>query len=370
MSFHAPIGIASVISLRAIYHKVMGEPAPEESRWMKIFRIVGVIVGIGIVSVLIHEVGWAKISHSLSMLGWGYVIVIAYPISWILLNTAGWGMALHEQFSRLPFFRLVQIRLAGETFNSLLPSGYVGGEPFKVKLLSRWIPAHEAVSSVLIAKAAQSIGLVLFVGVGLTFGTKRGQVKLAHHPKTLIALLFLSLAIFIFTLLLTRRSFSRIGKWLHNLTGHPWLQKQEEKLVALDDSIGAFYREGKTRFLGSVLWHGAGWIAGAFEVAVIFYMIGHAVSLKEAWFIGAMAQLAAVIGLFAPAGIGLYEGGHYLAAEALGLPPALGISVALIRRVREIFWDCAGLWIFWRLSKSTSEPLELLPGREKTLPLP
>ena len=125
---------------------------------------------------------------------------------------------------------------------------------------------------------------------------------------------------------------------------------------ALNDSIGAFYREGKQRFLGSVLWHGAGWIAGAFEVAAIFYLIGHTVSWREAWFIGAMAQLAAVVGLFAPAGIGLYESGHYLAASALGLPPALGVTVALIRRVREIFWDCVGLWIFWRLSRFKPEP--------------
>jgi uncharacterized membrane protein YbhN (UPF0104 family) len=168
----------------------------------------------------------------------------------------------------------------------------------------------------------------------------------------------LSIGIFLFTVLLTRRSFSRFGRWLHDLTGHPWLQKQEAKLVALDDSIGAFYRECKGRFLGSVLWHGAGWIAGAFEVAVIFYLIGHTVNWREAWFIGAMAQLAAVVGLFAPAGIGLYEGGHYLAAEALGLPPALGITVALIRRVREIFWDGVGLWIFWRLSKTKPEPPE------------
>jgi uncharacterized protein (TIRG00374 family) len=333
----------------------MGKPAPEESRWMQIFRLCGVIFGIVIVTFVIHQVGWAKISRSLEMLGWGYAIVIIYPVSWILFNTFGWRMALHEQYARLPFANLVQIRLAGETFNSLLPSGYVGGEPFKVKLLSRWIPTHEATSSVLIAKAAQSIGLVLFVGLGLTMGKRRGQVKMAHHPKTLMALLVVSFGIFFFTVLLTRRSFSRLGRWLHSLTGHPWLKKQEAKLVALDDSIGAFYREGKKRFLGSVLWHGAGWIAGAFEVAVIFYLIGHEVSWREAWFIGAMAQLAAVVGLFAPAGIGLYEGGHYLAASALGLAPELGVTVALIRRVREIFWDFVGLWIFWRLSKTTPE---------------
>lgn len=329
---------------------------------MNVIRILGVTIGMVIVSVLIHEVGWVNIEHSLGMLGWGYVVVLIYPVSWILLNTSGWRMALHAQYAEGSLLRLAQIRLAGETFNSMLPSGYLGGEPLKAKLLSRWIPLHEAGSSVLIAKAAQSVGLVLFVGLGLIFGGNKHQQSILHHPATLISLVMLTSGIAIFTVLLTRRSFSRLGRWLHHLTGQPWLQKQEAKLVALDDSIGAFYREGKGRFLGSVLWHGAGWIAGALEIAVIFFMIGHRISLREAWFIGAMAQLASVVGLFAPAGVGMYEGGHYLAASILGLSPALGLSVALIRRVREIFWNGVGLLIFWRLSKSTpglSAPLRV-----------
>lgn len=352
MFFHTPIATAFMLSLRAVYHKALG-PTKEEGFWMKVVRILGVVIGIAIVVFIIHEVGWSKIEHSLGLLGWGYGIVIVYPLSWILLNTAGWRMALHAQYAKQqPLRRLMQIRLAGETFNSLLPSGYVGGEPLKAKLLARWIPMHEAASSVLIAKAAQSVGLVFFVGLGLTLGGGSGHASLAHHPKTIIALVVLTGGIFIFTVLLTRRSFSRFGKWLHNLTGHPWLQKQEGKLLALDDSIGAFYREGKSRFLGSVLWHIGGWTAGALEVAVIFFMIGHRINWREAWFIGAMAQLASVIGLFAPAGVGLYEGGHYLAASILGLSPALGVSVALIRRVREIFWDMVGLLLFWKLSKA------------------
>ena len=329
---------------------------------MRIIRILGVILGAVMVTVLVRDVGWAKIEKSLGMLGWGYAAVLIYPISWILLNTAGWQMAFHAQYARLPMARLAQIRLSGEAFNSLLPSGYVGGEPLKAQLLSRWIPMHEAASSVLIAKAAQSVGLILFVGFGLALGGTGGQASLAHHPRTLIALALLAGGIFIFTALLTRRSFSRLGQWLHNLTGHPWLQKQEAKLVALDDSIGAFYREGKLRFLASVIWHLMGWLAGALEVALIFFLIGRPVRWQEAWFIGALAQLAAVVGLFAPAGVGMYEGGHYLAASILGISPALGVSVAFIRRVREIFWDLVGLFLFWKLSKLKPAPPGQSPG--------
>lgn len=328
---------------------------------MHLIRVIGILIGVVIVTVLIHEVGWASIERSLGLLGWGYVIVILYPLSWMTLNTLGWRMALHAQYARLSLWLMMQIRTAGEAFNALLPSGYVGGEPLKAKLLSQSIPMPEAASSVFIAKAAQSIGLVVFVGLGLTVGGKPGSPSPLKRPSELLALVLLSLGIGIFTALLTRRSFSRIGKWLHGLTGHPWLQKQQVRLTALDDSIGAFYREGKRRFLSSVLWYGAGWIAGALEVAVIFYLIGHPVTLREAWFIGALAQLGSVVGLFAPAGVGLYEGGHYLAAQVLGLPPSLGVSVALIRRVRELFWNCTGLWLFWRLSKTTPVALTSTP---------
>jgi uncharacterized protein (TIRG00374 family) len=355
---YTPIALASLFSLRAIYHAVLGDTGRGEGNpIMKIIRILGVVIGLVIVAVLIKEVGWSEIKKTLGMLGAGYAIVIVYPMTWILLNTRGWKMAIHAHLARIPLGRLAQMRLAGETFNSLLPSGYVGGEPLKAHLLSRWLPPMEAASSVLVAKAAQSVSLILFVGLGLTLGGKPGSVSPLKHPAELTALVMLSIGIFLFTVLLTRRSFSRIGKWLHSLTGHPWLQKQEARLVALDDSLGAFYREGKTRFAASVFWHGLGWIAGALEVAVIFFLIGNPVTAREAWFIGAMAQLAAVVGLFAPAGVGMYEGGHYLAASILGISPALGVSVALIRRIRELFWNCVGLWIFWRLSKSKPEPV-------------
>jgi len=96
---------------------------------------------------------------------------------------------------------------------------------------------------------------------------------------------------------------------------------------------------------------------GAFEVAVIFYLIGHTVSWRKAWFIGAMAQLAAVVGVVGAAGLVFMKGAIIWPRRRSGLPPALGITVALIRRVRENLLDCVGLLDFWRLSKTKPEPL-------------
>jgi hypothetical protein len=40
-----------------------------------------------------------------------------------------------------------------------------------------------------------------------------------------------------------------------------------------------------------------------------------------------------------------------MAATLLGIDPALGITVSLIRRVREVFWDLIGIGLFWALDK-------------------
>lgn len=311
-------------------------------------RAAGLVLGLCIVGFLIHQVGWAPIANSFTLLGWGYIVVLVYPIIWMTFNSLGWSTVVKRRHPHVQFKTLWLIRTAGESFNALLPSGYVGGEPLKAKLLSRSMPLRDAAASVLMAKAAQSVALVLFVGFGLTVGGRGGTFSLLHHPLELGALIFLTGGIAIFVGLLGNRGFSRLAAVLHRLFPLAWLERALPRLANLDESLGVLYRQGRAAFFGSVLWHACGWMSGALELVVIFALLGTPIHWREGWFIGALAQLGSVVGLFAPAGVGLYEGGHYLAAQMLGLPPALGVSVALIRRMRELFWDAVGLAIFWR----------------------
>lgn len=271
--------------------------------------------------------------------------------TWIVFNTLGWRAVVAVHYPEIAFWKLLQIRLAGESFNALLPSGYIGGEPLKAKLLAADVPLRSAAASVLVAKAAQSVGLVLFITLGLTLGRVSAR-SVFTQPAALAALIFLSVGIAIFIGLLSRRGFSRLAAFLHRYFPSAWLAAALPRLAGLDDSLGAFYRAGRGKFLLSVVWHAFGWMAGALELLVIFLLLHHPVSWRDGWFMGALAQLGSVVGLFAPAGVGLYEGGHYLAAQLLGLSPALGITVALIRRMRELFWNSVGLFIFWRYSKA------------------
>jgi glycosyltransferase 2 family protein len=316
---------------------------------MKYLRFIGIFVGLSLLGYLFHQVGLSLIRQSLGWLGWSYLLVLASALAWDLINTVGFQMAFPKKALKTNFLKLFEIRVVGETFNALLPSGYIGGEPLKVKFLAADMPLHEASSSVLIAKVAQSLSLVLYLILGLTI-TRSGPSPLRQRAA-LVSIVLLALGIGIFTFLIARGSFSQLAGFLHRWTRHPWLKRQEERLLALDESLRQFFRHEKGRFLYCLLWHSAGWFVSAMEIPLICYLLGHPISWQAGWFMAAMAQLGSSIALAIPAGIGFFEGGHYLAASLLGLPPFLGLTVGLIRRVRELVWDGIGILLFWHLSK-------------------
>lgn len=318
-------------------------------RRLKALRFIGILIGLSLLGYLLHQVGFSFLRQSLGWLGWGYLWVLASALLWDWVNTIGFQKAFPKKALNTSFLKLFEIRIVGETFNALIPSGYMGGEPLKIRFLSDDMSVHEAGSSVMIAKVAQSLSLVLYLVLGLTV-TRPGPSPL-RQKAAWMSVGGLALGIGLFAFLIARGSFSQLGRFLHRWTRHPWLQHQEARLLALDQSLREFFRHEKKRFVESLLWHSAGWLVSAMEVPLILYLMGHPISWQEGWFMAAMAQLGSSVGAAVPGGIGFFEGGHYLAAGLLGLPPSLGLSVGLIRRVRELFWDAIGLLLFWHLSK-------------------
>ena len=187
--------------------------------------------------------------------------------------------------------------------------------------------------------------MVPYLGISLYLGAG-GQHKheLPHHLW--LILVFLGLGILIFSILLAKGTFLKSLRFLESASGIQRLRRFESSFEELDASLGAMYRDFKGRYLGSLACFSFGWIAHAMEVALVFFLLGYSVSWRDALFISAMAQLGSLVALFIPAGLGVYEGGHYLAAMLLGLPTSLVLSVGLIRRLRQAFWDAAGLLLY------------------------
>jgi hypothetical protein len=116
----------------------------------------------------------------------------------------------------------------------------------------------------------------------------------------------------------------------------------------------------------SCLWFLLGWALGAVEIALMLWLLGVDVTVTRALTIEALSVGLDGLLFFVPAKLGTQEGGKVLIFTALGLDPGLGLTVGVLRRIRELAWAFAGLAIIGRaglvrdpldVARASSEPV-------------
>jgi len=111
----------------------------------------------------------------------------------------------------------------------------------------------------------------------------------------------------------------------------------------IDRGLATFYRTRRGSLLLSITCNLAGWVASAGETWLILRFLGAAVSVPTALVIEAFGTGVRFATFFVPAQIGVAEGGSVAACVALGLSAGTGLSLGLVRRVREAAWAGVGL---------------------------
>lgn len=308
---------------------------------MKVARLILLALGLAGLAYLIAATGPGTVLASVQSLSWWLLVVIAFPFALVTgLDTLGWRFAFRRDLASFP--TLLSVRLAGEAFNATTPTASVGGEPVKAYLLRPRVPLEEGLASVIVAKTTSALaqGLFLVVGIGLAFTTLPLASPLLKGMTWLAALEALALGGFVFVQ--QKKCFGGALRLLRGL-GFSWEARREESLDRLDRMLRAFYRHHRGRLLLSLLFHFAGWVLGSLEVYLILHFMGISVSLTTVLVIEAFAAAIKAAAFLIPGGLGALEGGNMAVFGAVGLGVGVGLSVTLVRRLRELTWVAAGL---------------------------
>ena len=115
-------------------------------------------------------------------------------------------------------------------------------------------------------------------------------------------------------------------------------------------------REVEEHFYGVLAWpiariaRVAAWeslfhAAAVTEVFLVLRLLpaGRTVSLIDAFVLETAGRLIVVAFKFVPYRLGVDEAGAALVARALTLDPAVGVALALVRRIRILCWNAVGL---------------------------
>jgi uncharacterized protein (TIRG00374 family) len=308
-------------------------------------RLIIAAAGLALFGWFVHRIGEDTISRALATLGWSApLILLPYALVY-LLDTIGWRLCFRRALPKaISFGTLFRIRWAGESFNNVVPSAYLGGEAVKVYLLhKRGLPVSDGTASVIIGKTAQVLSEVIFIAFGAVAGSailpanssaRAGMFAIAGGATALVAMLFWlqHRGIFSTLLALTARLRLRIRA----------LTSRAESLRQLDRRIFDFYRNDPRRFFFCVTLYLAGWLADSLEILLVSHLLGMPLNWSQALAFEAFISVAKGLGVFTPAALGVQESGVIFLFYLFGLPPALGVSYAIIRRARELTFVLVG----------------------------
>ena len=134
-----------------------------------------------------------------------------------------------------------------------------------------------------------------------------------------------------------------------------FVESKMVRAIRIDSEISRFYHEHKGRFVLVNIFHGAGWMLGALETYVILRALGEGVNFDVAFLITSLAVIINSLFFFMPSNIGVLEGGQVFLFFTLGLNPAMGLTLGIIKRMRKIFWISVGWFFLTHLSRRSSQ---------------
>jgi putative membrane protein len=284
----------------------------------------------------------------LAAAGWGLAWVAAFHLGPLLIDALGWrALLLGSDGRRLS--EVTWMRWIGESVNSLLPVAQVGGDLVRVRLLNRaGVPGTLAGASVIVDITAGILTLIIFALLGVAL--------LMQQTGTVQAAAELAMGIAIFGMLLlafyTAQQagvFFALARLVERLAkGREW-RSLTGGAAALDHRVLEIYRH-RRRVVIACVWRLTGWLLGAGEVWLAFYLLGHPLDLSEALILESLAQAVRAAAFAIPGALGVQESGFILLGGMLGVPAETALAASLAKRVRELALGLPGL-IAWQLAE-------------------
>lgn len=328
----------------------MSESSAPGQKSFNPWQLLFVVVGIGLLAAIIWKVDMDAVMTQVIAIGWGILLVIAIYLLAFLSDTVSWRLVIRrDQLHKLSFLTLFNIRMIGAAWNKVTPIFGMAGEPIKAVLMRRYhgVDYQEGAASLVVAKTANLIALVIFLSGGLAVALVTDALPQAYRVGAMIALLMLATGIGLLFVVQRFRLSSKSGAWLSRRWFGKSIIRILDQMHALDERLAEAYTTDRHRFVMSVIMTLANWLLGVVELWAIMWLLDLPITLTEAWCIEAVVELVRAATFFIPAGIGTQEAALVLVIGHITGQPSLGLAVSFIRRARELVYILWGFAINW-----------------------
>jgi hypothetical protein len=292
--------------------------------------------GAALFAYVVRRTGVADILEGIQRVGWGLAVILVLAGLRFMLRASCWRLCMAPG-GNLTLGQALSAFLAGDAAGSVTPLGLLAIEPTKIFFTRHHPATRESVASLAVENLIYAASVVAMVAIGVA-------VVLATVPLTvawtwwMAAALIGMLAAGSVGLRLLR------GTWDGRRGARP---RWRERLAGLRLAVVGFSAGHPGR-----LWR-------AFGLNLVFHLLGVLeVFLPLQWLLGdlsptlvqaiafeALNRAVTVAFKFVPFRIGVDEALSGAVAPMLAVNPAAGVALAVVRKVRSLFWSAVGLGI-------------------------
>jgi putative membrane protein len=301
----------------------------------------GVLLFIG----LLASQGLPAIIATLSIAGWGLTLVALFHLLPLLIDAAAIRVLFHRGAAGSSLRDALLTRWAGESANSLMPAGQIGGPVLMARHLShRGMPLDEASAAITVSTTMQTFSQIAFAVFGVALlGAQTSHIS-EHGLRTssLIASAVLGVQVVGFYLMQRRGLFGKLTRLARRFSRKRDWSKTLARAESIDSAVRATYQRGGL-VLASFLLNLVGWVVGTGEVFLILRLLGHETSWLNSLLLESLGQAIRGAAFAIPGALGVQEGGYLLLAPIAGLSPETALALSLAKRAREILLGVPGL---------------------------
>lgn len=309
-----------------------------------VLRLLTLLLGLAVVAWLLAQADVAGIFAVIARIGWGFVLILLARAVTVAVDCAAWRVLL-PRGERLRFSAMLPLRWIGESINTTLPAGQVGGDVIRARLLQQRIaaPARGA-ASVAVDFCLSLFAQILFTLLGFALLAASGDAKgwWAVAASAAAAPLF---AVASWELLVRRRLLAAAESWARRLRWRrfaAWLQLLGAALALLAES--------RATLALSLSLHVTSFFMHAGEVWLTLFLMGADTGFGAAVLLESLGLAARSAAFIIPSGWGAQEASLVALATAAGLSTETALALGLVKRAREFAVGLPGL-AAWALAE-------------------
>ena len=324
---------------------------------------------------LLWSAGPGEVWQLVRQVGWGLLAILAIAGLRFAARAAAWRRCL-EPPHHLRLAEAFTAVLSGDALGNATPLGPIVGEPAKVALVRSRVPLGAAFTALAIENVFYTLSVAAMIAAGTVALLLRGSLDTPFVADRLAAVgiapgyLRLAAEIAIAAVLATyvavawalwrRPALLSSGVALGGRVWHsPSLDARLDKLRRLEHDIYTFASRRRQAvgplIATELLFHAL----GVLEVHLtLWLLLGAQPPIVTSFVLETVNRLITVVFKFVPMQVGVNEGGTVLAAQILGLGSHVGLTLAIIRRARILFWQLAGTALLVRHGLTTRRILE------------